>query len=493
MPTVLHDIAWRAMQVHGALGTTNEMPFFGMIHGAGVMGLADGPTEVHKVTVARQVLRDYKASDDIWPTQWLPKRQEAAQGQVRPVPRAGGGEPVSTIEEAADTPTIADVDDADGLARRAGPRRRRAARARLHLGRQPERDLRAPAGRPALRHADPAAAARRASRDEGIVREWRIIEALTAPTSPTPRRSRVCTDQSVLGRTFYLMGFVDGWSPMSDAAPVAGALRHGPRGAPRSGLPAGRGHRPARQRRLAAPRASTTSGDPTASTSARSTAGPPSWSASRDASCPASTRPPRGCGRTDRSTTSRAHARRLPVRQRHVQARRAGAAGRHRRLGDGHRRRPQARPRLGRQLLARGHLRRRGPRRRLRRHDAACPRATRCWRTTPGLGPPGRRHRLLLRAGQVEAGRRARAGLPACRRRREAAGLRAHRARADAGSGGPGRDRPTTTVPASQHRAEVRAALCRTYGGPEVVELAEVPSPRSRSGPGPGARSTSAP
>ena len=81
MPTVLHDIAWRAMQVHGALGTTNEMPFFGMIHGAGVMGLADGPTEVHKVTVARQVLRDYKESDDIWPTQWLPKRQEAARAK----------------------------------------------------------------------------------------------------------------------------------------------------------------------------------------------------------------------------------------------------------------------------------------------------------------------------------------------------------------------------------------------------------------------------
>ena len=57
------------------------MPFFGMIHGAGVMGLADGPTEVHKVTVARQVLRDYKESDDIWPTQWLPKRQEAAKAK----------------------------------------------------------------------------------------------------------------------------------------------------------------------------------------------------------------------------------------------------------------------------------------------------------------------------------------------------------------------------------------------------------------------------
>jgi len=81
MPTVLHDIAWRAMQVHGALGTTNEMPFFGMIHGAGVMGLADGPTEVHKVTVARQVLRDYKPSDDVWPTQWIPRRVEAAKAK----------------------------------------------------------------------------------------------------------------------------------------------------------------------------------------------------------------------------------------------------------------------------------------------------------------------------------------------------------------------------------------------------------------------------
>ncbi|MBV9255631.1 MAG: acyl-CoA dehydrogenase family protein, partial [Actinobacteria bacterium] len=46
MPTVLHDIAWRAMQVHGALGVTNEMPFLGMVTGAAVMGLADGPTEV---------------------------------------------------------------------------------------------------------------------------------------------------------------------------------------------------------------------------------------------------------------------------------------------------------------------------------------------------------------------------------------------------------------------------------------------------------------
>ena len=81
MPTVLHDIAWRAMQVHGALGVSNEMPFPGMLLGASIMGLADGPTEVHKVTVARQVLRDHRPSDDLWPTQHLPRRREAARAK----------------------------------------------------------------------------------------------------------------------------------------------------------------------------------------------------------------------------------------------------------------------------------------------------------------------------------------------------------------------------------------------------------------------------
>jgi acyl-CoA dehydrogenase len=81
MPTVLHDIAWRAMQVHGALGTTNEMPFFSMIHAAGVMGLADGPTEVHKATVARQLLKDHRATEATWPTGWIPGRIDDARAK----------------------------------------------------------------------------------------------------------------------------------------------------------------------------------------------------------------------------------------------------------------------------------------------------------------------------------------------------------------------------------------------------------------------------
>jgi acyl-CoA dehydrogenase len=81
MPSVLHDIAWRAMQVHGALGVTNEMPFFGMILSAGVMGLADGPTEVHKLTVARQLLRRYRPAEGMWPRGWIPGRVDEARAR----------------------------------------------------------------------------------------------------------------------------------------------------------------------------------------------------------------------------------------------------------------------------------------------------------------------------------------------------------------------------------------------------------------------------
>ena len=53
-----------------------------------------------------------------------------------------------------------------------------------------------------------------ANRDEGIVREWRIIEALDGSDVPHTQAVAMCEDATVLGRPFYLMGFVDGWSPM---------------------------------------------------------------------------------------------------------------------------------------------------------------------------------------------------------------------------------------------------------------------------------------
>jgi aminoglycoside phosphotransferase (APT) family kinase protein len=52
-------------------------------------------------------------------------------------------------------------------------------------------------------------------RDDGILREWRIIEALDGTDVPHTAAIAVCADSSVLGRPFYLMGFVDGWSTMN--------------------------------------------------------------------------------------------------------------------------------------------------------------------------------------------------------------------------------------------------------------------------------------
>jgi acyl-CoA dehydrogenase len=78
MPKVFHDVAVRALQIHGSLGVTPEMPFVDQVLESFVMGLADGPTEVHKITLARQILRDYKGTDGLFPRGHIPTLREAA-------------------------------------------------------------------------------------------------------------------------------------------------------------------------------------------------------------------------------------------------------------------------------------------------------------------------------------------------------------------------------------------------------------------------------
>jgi aminoglycoside phosphotransferase (APT) family kinase protein len=51
-------------------------------------------------------------------------------------------------------------------------------------------------------------------RDDGILREWRILSALGGTDVPHAPAIASCPAAEVLGRPFYLMGFVDGWSPM---------------------------------------------------------------------------------------------------------------------------------------------------------------------------------------------------------------------------------------------------------------------------------------
>lgn len=79
MPKVLQDIVYRSMHVHGALGCSAEMPFAEMWNYAAAMAVVDGPTEVHKVTVAKEVLKGYHPAPGEWPTQFLPERRAWAR------------------------------------------------------------------------------------------------------------------------------------------------------------------------------------------------------------------------------------------------------------------------------------------------------------------------------------------------------------------------------------------------------------------------------
>ena len=79
MPKVYNDVATKAAHLHGALGVSNEMPFMHMVTSSLVMGIADGPTEVHKVTLAKQVLKEYRPDNDLFPNYHIPRLREAAE------------------------------------------------------------------------------------------------------------------------------------------------------------------------------------------------------------------------------------------------------------------------------------------------------------------------------------------------------------------------------------------------------------------------------
>src|SRR6476659_6784874 len=57
---VLNDVIDRAIQVHGGLGMTEDTPLAAMWRMARAGRIYDGPDEVHKMVVARRILRAYK-------------------------------------------------------------------------------------------------------------------------------------------------------------------------------------------------------------------------------------------------------------------------------------------------------------------------------------------------------------------------------------------------------------------------------------------------
>jgi len=74
---VLSSVIDRALQVYGSLGYSTDMPLELMYRQARAARIVDGPDEVHRVTAARRVLRNYKATDV--PTDHIPSRRAAAE------------------------------------------------------------------------------------------------------------------------------------------------------------------------------------------------------------------------------------------------------------------------------------------------------------------------------------------------------------------------------------------------------------------------------
>ncbi len=61
VPAAYTRVVDRAIQVWGAAGVSNDLPLAGMYLGARTLRIADGPDEVHKVLIAKNVLGSYRA------------------------------------------------------------------------------------------------------------------------------------------------------------------------------------------------------------------------------------------------------------------------------------------------------------------------------------------------------------------------------------------------------------------------------------------------
>jgi len=59
VPAAYHRVVDRAIQVWGAAGVSGDLPLAGMYQGARTLRIADGPDEVHKILIAKNVLKNY--------------------------------------------------------------------------------------------------------------------------------------------------------------------------------------------------------------------------------------------------------------------------------------------------------------------------------------------------------------------------------------------------------------------------------------------------
>ena len=76
---VLHDVVDRSLQLHGGLGYSTDMPLEMLYRYARHARFVDGADEVHRESVARQILKAYTAPEDGVPSEHVPTRRAAAE------------------------------------------------------------------------------------------------------------------------------------------------------------------------------------------------------------------------------------------------------------------------------------------------------------------------------------------------------------------------------------------------------------------------------
>jgi acyl-CoA dehydrogenase len=66
VPAAYHRVVDRAIQVWGAAGVSGDLPLAAMYQGARTLRLADGPDEVHRILMAKNILARYRDRDRGW-------------------------------------------------------------------------------------------------------------------------------------------------------------------------------------------------------------------------------------------------------------------------------------------------------------------------------------------------------------------------------------------------------------------------------------------
>jgi acyl-CoA dehydrogenase len=79
MAQVYHDIVGKALELHGSLGISLEMPLSGWYAGHMALAFADGPTDVHRSQLARAYLAKAKPAPGLFPSEHVPTRLAEAR------------------------------------------------------------------------------------------------------------------------------------------------------------------------------------------------------------------------------------------------------------------------------------------------------------------------------------------------------------------------------------------------------------------------------